>query len=115
MKIKLEKGLLEISPEVLSAICGNAANRCLWVKNMAPASAADSIAGMFGIGKLYRGVRVTEHEDGIDIELHIRIKHGMNISAVCSSIIDEVRYTVEDATGIRVLNVNVCVDGLVND
>ena len=115
MKIKLEKGYLEILPDVLCAICGYAANRCLWVKSIAPASAADSIAGMFGVGKLYRGVRVTEQEQGIDIELHIRIKHGMNISAVCSSIIDEVRYTVENATGIRVLNINVCVDGLVND
>ena len=115
MKIELAKGYVEITPEVLTAICGDTAAKCLWVKKMVPADAADSIAGLFGAGKLTRGVKVTEKENSIDVEMHIQVKHGMNISAACRSIIEEVRYVVEDATGVKVENVNVCVDGIIND
>jgi len=115
VKLELEKGFVEISPEVMTNICGYAAGRCLWVKSMAPASAADSLAGMLGFGKRARGVKITEGEDGVNIELHILVKHGMNISAACQAVIDEVRYTVEEMTGIKVANVNVCVDGITGD
>ena len=115
MKLELAKGYVEISNEVLTLICGDAAARCLWVGGMVPATTADSIADILGIDKLKRGIKVTEKEDGIDVELHIRVKHGMNISAASRSIIEEVRYVVEDATGVKVGNVNVCVDGIIND
>ena len=115
MKMELAKGYVEISPEVLTSICGDAAAKCLWVKSMVPANTADSIAGIFGIDKRGRGVKVTEKDNIIDVEMHIQVKHGMNISAACRSIIEEVKYVVEDATGAKVGNVNVCVDGVIND
>ena len=36
----------------------------------------------------------------------------MNISAIAKSIVNKVRYTVEEATGLRVRKVNVFVDGM---
>ena len=55
---------------------------------------------------------MTEKEDKIDLELHIAVDHGINIGAVCKSIISEVRYNVERLAGVPVENIDVCVDSI---
>ena len=49
------------------------------------------------------------------VELHITVIYGMNITAIAQSIKHKVQYTVEQATGLRVKRVNICVDGMKND
>ena len=44
--------------------------------------------------------------------MHIIVTYGLNIAAIVKSIVNKVRYTVEDATGLDVLKVNVYVDGM---
>ena len=66
--------------------------------------------GELSMGK---GVRVTFHEDNsLSIDLHIVIDKGVNIRAICSSIISEVRYFVTKSTGTEVRAVNVFVDSI---
>lgn len=50
--------------------------------------------------------------DRLIVDLHISVIYGMNISAIAKSIDNKVRYTVEEATGLRVRKVNVFVDGM---
>lgn len=50
--------------------------------------------------------------DGLAIDLHIIVTYGLNISAIVKSIVNKVRYTVEEATGFEVRKVNVFVDGM---
>ena len=60
-----------------------------------------------------KGVRVTFHEDNsISIDLHIMVDKGVNICAIGSSIISEVRYFVTKSTGTQVRAVNVFVDSI---
>lgn len=60
-----------------------------------------------------KGVRVQFHEDEtISIDLHIMVDHGVNLAAVGSSIISEVRYVVSQCTGTQVRAVNVFVDSM---
>ena len=70
-----------------------------------------AVVSCFGVA-LDRGIRVRSKDDGLLIDLHIIVLYGTNISAIVKSIINKVTYTVEDTTGIRVLRVNVYVDGL---
>ena len=46
------------------------------------------------------------------MDLHISVIYGMNISAIAKSIVNKVRYTVEEVTGLQVKKVNVFVDGM---
>ena len=48
----------------------------------------------------------------MQIELHISVSYGVNITAIVDSIINKVRYTVEEATDLKVNTVNVYVDAL---
>ncbi len=50
--------------------------------------------------------------DKLIVDLHISVIYGMNISAIAKSIVNKVRYTVEEATGLDVKKVNVYVDGM---
>ena len=60
-----------------------------------------------------KGVRIIPHEEGdISIELHIVVEHGVNIAAVCRSIINQVRYMVSENTGASIRSVDVCVDSM---
>ncbi len=117
MKTELQNGYLDISNDVLTAISGFAATSCFGVKGMAAASVSDGIVRMLRKESLSRGVKVTTGPDGlIDvIELHIIVRHGINIATVCRSIMSEVRYVVENLTGFKVKNVDVCVDSITVD
>ena len=57
-------------------------------------------------------IRVRGEGDRLIVDLHISVIYGMNISAIAKSIVNKVRYTVEEATGLRVRKVNVFVDGM---
>ncbi len=116
MRKDLEKGFLDISPEVITTISGYAATGCFGVKGMAPASVSDGIVRLLKKESLSRGVRVTSEDDSsVNIELHIIVRHGVNISTVSRSVMSTVRYVVENLTGIKVKNVDVCVDSIMAD
>ena len=47
--------------------------------------------------------------------LHIAVDHGVNLMALCRSIINEVSYKVSKATGVPVKRVDVYVDTMLID
>ena len=59
-----------------------------------------------------QGVRVQKVAAGLVIELHIIMTYGLNINAICQSITNKVKYTVEEATGMEVAKIKVFVDGM---
>ena len=59
-----------------------------------------------------KGVNVKYTRGKLIIELHITVMFGVNITAIVKSIVNKVRYTVEEETGLTVEKVNVYVDGM---
>ena len=60
-----------------------------------------------------KGVKITYPDDSsVSIELHIIVENGVNLMAVCRSIMSEVRYVVSKTTGVEVKSVDVCVDSM---
>ena len=86
---------------------------CFGVRGMADLTAADRISRLLGKEQPSRGVRLSfDDEDRLHLELHIIVKHGVNIAALCKSIISEVSYHITRLTGVSVAEVNVFVDGV---
>lgn len=113
LKISNERGEIRISSAVLSNITGAAATSCFGVKGMAFRSMTDGIVHLLRREAMSKGVAITAHDEGdISIELHIVVEHGVNIPAVCRSIIAQVRYLVTENTGARIRSVDVCVDSM---
>ncbi len=108
-----ENGKIIVSTNVYNDIAGTAATNCFGVKGMAARSVKDGVYRLLRKESARKGVLVEFHEDNtITINLHIIVDYGVNIIAVCNSIISEVRYVVTNSTGTVVRDVNVYVDSL---
>ena len=108
-----EKGSVVIGTGVYTDIVGTAAMNCLSVKGMVARSVTDGLYHLLRKESLGKGVRVEFHEDDtISIDLHIMVDNGVNLNAVGTSIISEVRYVVTKCTGTPVRAVNVYIDSM---
>ena len=113
MKLQNDLGEIRISGDVFTAVTGNAATNCYGVKGMAVRSKTDGLVHLLKRESMAKGVKVYYNEDGtVSIELHIIVENGVNLPAVCRSIMNEVRYVVTKNTGIEVRSVDVCVDSM---
>ena len=113
MKLQTEKGLITISSDVFTNITGAAATNCYGVKGMAIRSTTDGLVHLLRRESMAKGVKVTYNDDAtISLELHIIVENGVNLMAVCRSIMSEVRYVVSKTTGVEVASVDVCVDSM---
>ena len=113
IEFKSDQGDISVSGAVFSNITGIAATNCYGVKGMAFRSMTDGLVHLLRREAMSKGVSITYHEDNsISIELHIIVENGVNIPAVCRSIMSEVRYVVTKNTGVMVKAVNVCVDSM---
>ena len=113
LKFHSEQGEISVSSAVFSNITGMAATNCFGVKGMAYRSMTDGIVHLLRREAMSKGVRIIPHEEGdISIELHIVVEHGVNIAAVCRSIINQVRYMVSENPGASIRSIDVCVDSM---
>ena len=107
IRLSTERGAIQVDHGVYTRIAGVAASNCFGVKGMAHRSMTDGLVHILSREVLNKGVRVTFHDDkSISID-------GVNIPAVGSAIIDEVRYVVTKSTGTEVKAVNVYVDSMI--
>ena len=114
LKFHSEQGEITVSSAVFSNITGMAATNCFGVKGMAYRSMTDGHVHLLRREAMSKGVNVIYHEDeSITIELHIIVENGVNIPAVCRSIMNEVRYVVNKNTGAEVRSVDVFVDSMI--
>ena len=113
IRLQTEKGEVSISDAALSNITGAAATSCFGVKGMAYRSMTDGLVHLLRSESMAKGVRVIfEEDDTVSIELHIIVDAGVNLTAVSSSIMSEVRYAVGNMTGAQVRAVDVYVDSM---
>ena len=113
VRIENHLGTIEVSHEFLVNLVSNTVTGCFGVAGMA---AADTSQGLLNrIANFHpanQGVRIRYQKSKLTIELHIIVTYGTNVSAIVKSIVNKVRYTVEEITGIPVSHVNVFVDGM---
>ncbi len=108
-----ENGSVNVSTNVYTDIVGTAVVNCFGVKGMAARSLTDGVYHLLRKESVGKGVRVTFNEDdSISIDLHIIVDNNVNLNAVGSSIIEEVKYVVTSCTGTEVRAVNVYIDSM---
>lgn len=106
-------GVIEISQEYFAYLVGNAASSCYGVAGMVKSGAKQGLRSLISRRSYAdEGVRVRSEGGKLVVDLHISVIYGMNISAIAKSIVNKVRYTIEQATGLEVRKVNVFIDGM---
>ena len=109
-----DRGRISITSEVFTNLAGDAATSCFGVKGMAGRSKEGGPLQLLRRESMSKGVDVRFNDDGsISLELHIGVDHGVNISAVSNSIMNEVSYKLSKSTGVPVKNVDGYVDTII--
>ena len=112
-KIINDLGTIHITEEVLLRMAGYAALECYGIVAMSSKRAKDGIVEWLGRENLTRGVAIKLAEDGsLDVDLFIIVEYGISIVAVCKSIIETVKYKLENMAGAKVRRVSICVEGI---
>lgn len=113
IKFENHLGSVEISQEYFANLVGHAASECFGVAGMVESTASRGLRHLMRRDDTQdKGVKVHNVSGGLVIDLHIAVTYGVNISAIVKSIMNKVRYTVEEATGFQVAKVNVFVDDM---
>lgn len=111
-KIKNDIGTIYITEDVLLKVVGYAALECYGIVGMAAKRSTDGIVQLMGRENLGRGVRIQAMDDSVIVDLYIIVEYGISISAVASTIIDQVKYKIEHLTGVTVSRVNVSIEDI---
>lgn len=107
-----ERGNVKISNDVLAKLAGYVATSCYGVVGMSARSSKDGIARLLKRENMNRGVKV-KHENGkLNISLYVIAEYGVNVNTMGESIKNNVKYRMEEMTGMEVDSVIVNVESV---
>lgn len=116
IKFENANGYIEVTNHYFAVLVGRAAQSCFGVTGMVNSSPYQSIRTAIknktSKENTDQGVIVRCDNGQLTIDLHISVSYGVNINAIVDSIVNKVRYTVEEATDLHVSKVNVYIDAL---
>lgn len=107
-----QMGEILIDNDVIAKYAGSTAMECFGVVGMAYVNMKDGLVKLLRGDSVSQGVNIVIDEAGIDINLHIIVAYGVSISAVANNLISNVKYKVEEFTGMKVEKINVYVEGV---
>lgn len=111
-KIYDELGCINISTEMIEQIAGLAATECFGVVGMAGKGGTSGIIELLKKENLRKGVRVSDDNGKLTIDLYVVVEFGLKIVTVAENLIDTVKYKVEKQTGLKVKKINVHVQSV---
>ena len=105
-------GSVMIENDVIAKYAGSAAVECFGVVGMAAISMKDGFARLLRKESLSRGVSVSVADNKITVDFHIIVAYGVSISAVADNLVSNVRYKIEEFSGLPVEKINIYVEGV---
>ncbi len=106
-----ELGSIRIADEVVSIIAGLAATEVEGVAYMS-GGIVGGIAEALGRKNLSKGVKVEVGEEEAAVDLYLIVSYGSRIPDVAWSVQENVKKAIEAMTGLKVIKVNVHVQGV---
>ena len=107
-----ELGEVTINSEVIAAYAGSVAGECFGIVGMAAVNARDGLVKLLKKDSMTHGISVKIEDNRIKLAFHIIIAYGVSISTVADNLIENVKYKVEEFTGMPVDRINIFVEGV---
>ncbi|WP_196594610.1 Asp23/Gls24 family envelope stress response protein [Pectinatus sottacetonis] len=104
-------GSIRIADEVVSIIAGLAATEVDGIAGMS-GGLVGGIAEMLGRKNFSKGVKVEVGEQEAAIDLYLIVKYGVRIPDIALLVQENVKKEIETMTGLRVVEVNIHVQGV---
>lgn len=111
-RINNKMGEIRIGSDVIALYAGTAAVECFGIVGMAAVSMKDGLVKLLKRESLARGIHVEIEDNHIRLEFHVIVAYGVSICAVADNLIANVKYKVEEFTGMEVDRINIYVEGV---
>ena len=106
-----ENGAIKISDEVVATVSGLLALEVPGVASMS-GGITGGISDVLGRKSPTRGVKLTVGEREVSIDLSVIIEYGYRIPEVAWAVQEKVKKSLENMTGLNVIEVNIHVQGI---
>lgn len=106
-------GNVTIDSGVILQYAGSVAIECFGIVGMASVNVKDGLVKLLKINSadLCRGINVSLTENNkLNLSFHIIVSYGVSIQAVVENLISNVKYKVEEFTGLEIGKINVYVE-----
>jgi uncharacterized alkaline shock family protein YloU len=107
----IEAGIIRISDDVVATIAGLAAIETTGISAMS-GGISEGLAKRLSGRNVQKGVSVEVGQVEAAIDLRVIVHYGSQIQNVCRDLQYNVREAIENMTGLRVIEVNVKVEGV---
>ncbi len=105
--INTHLGKIAIGNEVIAQYAGAVATECFGIVGMANVSMKDGLVNLLKSDHMTKGINVVlSPSQKLTLDFHV------NISTVADNLIDNVKYKVEEYTGIEIEKINIYVEGV---
>lgn len=111
-EVTLENTNIKIADDVIAVIAGAAASEVPGVSSMAGGFAGGISEVFSGKKNLAKGIKIEAGEKETKIDVNIIVEYGVRIPDVAFEIQNRVKKAVESMTGLKVVEVNVHIQGV---
>lgn len=103
---------IRISDEVIAVCAVNAALKTEGVAKLAGNLSNTISKNFLGKDQLSKGIKVNQTDEGVEIDVYIKVKYNAKIPAVAWDIQENVKKEVQSMTDLNVAAVNIHVQGV---
>ena len=98
---------------IFDQYAGAVATECFGIVGMANVSMKDGLVNLLKSDHMTKGINVVlSPSQKLTLDFHVIVAYGVNISTVADNLIDNVKYKVEEYTGIEIEKINIYVEGV---
>ena len=105
-------GNIMIDNEVIAQYAGSVAVECFGIVGMAGVNVKDGLVRLLKMDSLTRGITVSLENNKLNLDFHVIVAYGVSIMAVADNLVDNVKYKVEEFTGLKINKINIFVEGV---
>ena len=111
--INNKMGQIQIDTDVIALYAGTTAVECFGIVGMAAVSMKDGLVKLLKRESLTHGIHVELSDDNVlELGFHVIVAYGVNILSVSDNLMNNVKYKVEEFTGMTVDKINIFVEGV---
>lgn len=105
-------GNIKIDNEVIAQYAGSVAVECFGIVGMAAVNVRDGLVKLLKKDSITNGISVVQNGHKLILNFHVIVAYGVSIIAVSDNLISNVKYKVEEFTGLEIEKINIFVEGV---
>ena len=111
-RMNSDLGEITIDRDVIAIYAGSVAVECFGIVGMAAISMKDGLVKLLKKSSLKHGISVRIDNNEIELTFHVIVAYGVSILTIADNLFENVKYKVEQFTGLKVSHISLNVEGV---